>query len=833
MKHCLIPFLLAIGVSAHAGTMALTSGDVALTFASVDGGYETRLTYKGNELPFVVPGQPAYLEVQGKAVSNYYTTVTQEAGAFRCVADLTSPRGSQFRVKDVYSKLNNGQIALQRDVEVLNKKSGDNYFSSAFVVQISSNGKLTDNDYLVPGVLYKGYFDAACNTPTSLPQEGDAWFLYRDDRTPLPFVMSRNKGSGVTVTLAHKDSECRTVVADANGGAYDAGYQFGACGLYRDTTAQKTYQEVIFPGTTKSTKQGKGNRFHPVDTSVKHSYSVLISISTTADYASAVEQSWNEVFALYAPKIYPVDLQVCYEGLIQSLITYYVPNREDGGVYDEPGWPFEVSLSDFKPRGIDYQMGFVGMQVSSGYYLYRYGIENGQDSTRHKGEAVLDFWADDCLSPVGMPSTWYDPNNSGGKGGWRNYESILRIMTGGMEGLLSAWCFGTKHGEQHDNWLNSCKRFGDWLLSAQNTNGSLAFSWNRNKIENGQHPVKLSNGLTTTSALRYLVELYIATQDERYKEAALKAGEYCYLFVHKKYHYCACVVDNPQVIDSESGYMAMVGFLSLYDLTRDTKWLEAAEQAATYTETWVYSFEIPVEDDRAEDNPIFPRDRSIVGQHLIAIGHSAADLGFAWTSFAYYRLYLLTGNAHYLKMARMSAHNSKQSMNWDGSLYPGQPRGLQLEAFQVMIPRRVGGVATTLNWNYAGHLDPMFRFKDAFGTPDLEAVEQMSWEERQKCAARYALYQSSDYGQTISGVESCEGVGFSLLPNPVDSGHGVQITMPNASAYTVGLYSATGAKLYGCNTAGNISIPMCYPAGVYTLVLQQNGQTMTQQVVVR
>lgn len=831
MKHCLILLVSFLSLSAAASTLTLQSGDMALTFNSSADGYSTALTYKGTDIPFLVAGQPAYLEVQNRAVSGYYKSVSESNGVFTCVAELTSNRGSVFTVTDIYSAKEPGQIVLQRDVQVRSQKKGDNIFLSTFGVQTTENAALTDNEYLVPGVLYKGYFDAACNTPTTLPQEGDAWFLYRDDRTPLPFVMSRGKKNGITITLAHKNSGDRTVVADAQGSASNAGYQFGSCGLWRDTDNALTYQEVVFPGTTNATKSGKGYRYHPVDTSVKHSYQVFLHISHTDTYAEAVKQSWDEVFDLYNPTIYPVDLDACYEGLIGSLLTYYVPCTADGGSYDKPGWPFEVSLSDFKPRGIDYQMGFVGMQVSSGYYLYRYGIENKQSDIRHKGEAVLNFWADDCLSPIGMPSTWYDPSNTG-KGSWRNYESILRIMTGGMEGLLTAWCYGTKNGETHDNWLSSCKKFGDWLLSAQNDNGSLAFSWNRNKIVNNQHPVNTTNGLTTTSALRYLVELYIATGEEKYKEAALKAGDYCYLFVHKKYHYCACVVDNPQVIDSESGYMAMVGFLSLYDLTRDSKWLDAAEQAATYTETWVYSHEVPVEDDRAEDNAIFPRDRSIVGQHLIAIGHSAADLGFAWTSFAYYRLYLLTQNEHYLTMARMSAHNSKQSMNWDQSLYPGQPKGLQLEAFQVMIPRRVGGVATTLNWNYAGHLDPMFRFKDAFGTPDLEEVEKMSWEERKEKAARYALYQSSDYGQQITSTPQVKSMEGKMYPNPVAAGSILHVDMTDID-YHLSIYSSAGQRVFQSSRRGAADIRMNYPEGIYTIVIGCNGSIATQQIIVQ
>jgi hypothetical protein len=341
------------------------------------------------------------------------------------------------------------------------------------------------------------------------------------------------------------------------------------------------------------------------------------------------------------------------------------------------------------------------------------------------------------------------------------------VCTGGMESLIAAWCFAKRNNIERPQWIDACKKFGDWLVNNQNADGSFYFSYNHDAIQGGKHPVTNYNKFLSICAVRYLVELHIATNNPAYKTAALKAGEYCYKNIHENYCYVACVVDNSQTIDSESGQMALNGFLSLYDLTKEARWLKAAEQAATYTESWVYSFEIPVEKDRTGATS-FPKDRSIVGQHLIAIGHAAADLGFAWSSFAFYRLYLETGNEHYLQLARMAAHNTKQSMNWDGSLFPGQAKGLQLEAFGVMIPRRINGVMTTLNWNYAAHLDPMFRFKDAFGTPDLEKVERMTWEERQDLNAIYSQVQSADYGQEVNtGLQEASPGVFRIYPNPV------------------------------------------------------------------
>jgi len=755
MRKLLLFVLCSAGSLVMAESTSLTCGDMQVLFDSTQEGYITSITYKGQPYAFEYEGQPATALVGNSEIAaSLYSSVTKVDNTLcACVANVVTVKGSALQFRDTFAALGDNQIEIRRQVKVISAASGDNYFNSFFSIKSPENQELTSNEYLVPGVWYKGNFDAICNTPTSIPHVDDEWFLYRDDRTPLPFVMARGKLGGVTLTLAHKDAYPATVMADNQSATSNAGYQFGSCGVHRSDTA--SYQCVYFPGTTKSTRQGKGVRCHPFKKNLAHSYNIYLSISETSSYPNAVKQSWGQVFDLYNPTLYEVDLKACYEGLVETMLKYYVPSRADGGEYDQPGFPFEVSLNDFLPRGIDYQMGFVGMQVSAGYYLYRYGVENKDEDIRHKGAAILEFWATKGPGPVGMPNIWYDPSKSG-NGSWRyGTEHILRIMTGGMEGLLTGWCYAKKQGDEHDSWLSACKKFGDWLISEQTNSGALAFSYDRNRLVGGNHPVYNDNMLTTPNAIRYFVELYIATGEQKYKDAALAAGNYSFLMVHKKYHYCASVVDNPQVIDSESGYIAMVAFLSLYDLTKEQKWLDAAEQAATYTETWVYNFEIPVEDDRTSATS-FPKDRSIVGQHLIAIGHAAADLGFAWNSFAYYHLYMLTQNQHYLRMARIAAHNTKQSMNWDQTIYPGQAKGLQLEAFPVQIPRRSGGVETTLNWNYAGHLDPMFRFKDAFGTPDLEEVEKMDWTERQQKLERYMLYQSSDYGQQITAVKDVE-----------------------------------------------------------------------------
>ena len=213
-------------------------------------------------------------------------------------------------------------------------------------------------------------------------------------------------------------------------------------------------------------------------------------------------------------------------------------------------------------------------------------------------------------------------------------------------------------------------------------------------------------------------------------------------------------------------------------------------------------------------------------------------MGFAWSSFGLYRLYLLTGNEHYLQTARISAHNTKQSMNLGQKLYPGEAEGLQQEAFQVKTssgnPRRMSSVMEALTWNFAAHLDPMMRFKDAFGTIDLEEVERMPKEEVLAMQKRYAQVQSSDYGQTISGIGSIKTDADTAIWNDGDR---LYIQSDNtADIKHINLYDTTGQRMASqavCfnGAVGNIQLPGLN-AGINIIeLIYGSGQTVMQKLI--
>ncbi|GAA5129693.1 hypothetical protein JIN84_03680 [Luteolibacter yonseiensis] len=725
-----------LSAALHAQDAGLSSGQASLQLRQdpENRSYALTFTIGGKVLNTYAPDKPLSLDVNGERLDGGYAKVSQEKNdTLVCQGVITTPHGTRFLFTDRYLVEQPGAFELRRSIVIQNANRADQFFNSLFGIQVTENGPLEDSEFFVPGVWYRTNFKTRMAGALA-KNPADHHFLFREDRLPLPLVTMRDPGNGDTVSLIHAAAEPATFTGDRGGErVVDERMQFGSIGVRH---LDGTTLAFMFPGSegeknhvVRRASDGWALRSHPVKEGVQHHYKLVIRFSKTASYPDAVETTWKHAFQLYQPKPRPVDVKAAFTGLIDTLDHYSV-----GKGYDAPGFPFSVYLPGGDVRVYNYQMGFVGRQLPNAYFLIHQGIAEKRADLRRKGVEIVDFWAENCLLPSGLPRTWYDPATAEGTtGSWRKNDNpkggtAMRVATTGMEGMLSAWRLMERHGTGQPGWLAACGKFGDWLVANQNDDGSYHLAYSH-ELTDGKHLPTEPGKSTTTNPIRFLVMLHQATGDARYRDAAIRAGKFALTNIHQPYHYVGSVVDNPNVIDRESGQEAIYAFLALYDLTQEKSWLDAAVQAARYTETWMYAYEIPAETGAAATD--FPQDRSIVGQTLIATGQSAADLGLAFSSFDYYRLHLFTGDPHFLEIAKLLVHNTKQSLNWDGSLYPGKPKGLQLEAFTVTIPRRKG-VMECLSWNYAAHLDPLVRFQDAFGSMDIEAIEKLPmWKRRE------------------------------------------------------------------------------------------------------
>ena len=662
-----------------------------------------------------------------KTYNAKYSQVTVTDKDVTCSCIIRTDAGSIFNIKDVYkARAADASLEISREIKVSNPQSADYCFNSMFGLQETINHPVDDYEILIPSLVYK---DASGLTPGSIGSNlHDSYVLAREERMALPYVMIRNRVGGNTLTLINLNSSPETFKGDfGTGHQVNSQMKYASLGLKNDpgsvaaficypgSEGEKTYSD----GSSVATKRW-AKRSHPVKENISHNYTVIIKFDKSSSFAQSVENSWKYVLNLYNPPINSVTIADIHRYSLEVLGNYWMNNN------GAPGFPFTVKLPGGEIDKISYDMGFVGMQISCAYYLYRDGLEKSNSIYMDKGEQIINFWAENCLMPSGLPRTWYDYSP-------RTYRNPcnLREMQGGMEAIIWAWSSAKQHGIDKTTWLDCCIKAGNWMVDAQNGDGS----WYATYYHNG------SSGNTskylTSNLVRFLTYLYKATGDERYKMSVLKAGEYCYNNMHAMYNYSGSVIDNPGVKDRESGQKAIEAFLALFDLTEDNKWLEACRQAAVYTATYMYSWNIPMENG---DNPVeWPSNKGTSGLTIIATGHSGADNGLSYNSFEYFRLYLLTDEECFMKVAKILEKNAKQSMNYDGIL--GYLfRGLQTEAIRVVTPRGYG-VKVWLPWTTAANLDPMLKFKDAFGEMEIDNILNQPLSELKQ--------KNTQYGQTM------------------------------------------------------------------------------------
>ena len=154
--------------------------------------------------------------------------------------------------------------------------------------------------------------------------------------------------------------------------------------------------------------------------------------------------------------------------------------------------------------------------------------------------------------------------------------------------------------------------------------------------------------------------------------------------------------------------LSLEAFLSLYDRTKDPKWLERAEVAADFAESWIWIWNLPMPADADDAKLCWKKGVPTIGiQGITALNAGSADEYLDWAVSSYAKLSHLTGDAHYLEVARVLLHGTKSMVALPGRQYDMIGIGWQQEGWR-MGPggpgRGVGGHRFWLPWISANHL---------------------------------------------------------------------------------------------------------------------------------
>ncbi|NMA66919.1 MAG: hypothetical protein GX957_11915 [Clostridiaceae bacterium] len=646
--------------------------------------------------------------------------------------------GSVYAFTDTFSVREDGNgFHMSRHVVVVDSKD-DQAFFTRISFGLAQSGDPRAYNFFGPGAWYQ---QNQLAPEHFMGHDLDLdYHWYMETRFALPFLAMQHISDGNTIIISR---------AKADIGYYDGSqpsrlsssnreFSAGSLGISRPGGLSIDY---VYPSTEAGSQRmfdryaGKHGlwdvlfpakkfsyRFHPAETGFSQNYDINISFAKETDYKILMKETWRYFVDLFAPKL----AEVNNRDLLDETIKFLDPFCRNW-VENEWGFPSAWHLATGEINDIMHQFGFVGQQPGLANMFIRYGIRYNRPDLIQKGKNVIDFWVNESMMDWGLPNIWYETDPPHFR---MDHPIFIRMLCDGMENIIDAYAFLRQHNEEMDHWLDFCKSVGNWLVENANQDGS----WYRayNATDSSVYNNAKSN---TISAVRFLVQLYLVTGEEKYKKTAVRAGEWSYEHIYKSMEYIGGTCDNESILDREAGIYAFFGFLSLYDLTSDPKWLEATIGAADYTETWTMMWSYPV---YVTMHPHSYEKGDLSGQSFIATGHSAIDLYMAACSYIYYRLYLITGDEHYLYFAKFCHKNPRQFTDIDGSI-GYKYRGMTHEASTCFDQVQNRGNSCVLFCTYI-QIEPIIRFLDTFGMHEIEDIEKLSLDERKKMNQIYQGY---------------------------------------------------------------------------------------------
>ena len=729
--------------------MELITGNYCIKFAA--GGYEV---YKENTLLYF-NRRPMYAFIKtALSITTFYdapySKITEEDGTITAEGILRSPTGTELAFRDRF-EIAQGGIKVDRRVSV--KTTVDDLgFATKLSFVLAPSENIKDYDYFAPGAWYRqNQFTA----PHVVGNDTDCEYFWQSElKFALPLFAAQHRVTGESITLSRwsADVVMRDVSIIPSEHHVDRLINSGALGvsqpepqtlnyLYYGYPLRKAIEtkrdglmiDYVFPCSDgELPRAGKtynidymmrtktfSRVYHPMEIGFKHYYTVAITFRHDPSYYGMMRNIWRDTYLRLRAPLFQVDNKQHYFNCMQILTKM---TRQYG---ESIGLPFSCQLPDLDVSSVSFQFGFVGQQPGIGYNLICYGDKECDKEAAEKGRKIIDFWVSTAMTDSGAPNVCYNPTIET----FEPYPLWTRMIADGLEAILDAYVFTRKRNENHHGWLEFCQKAADWFLRIQNYDGSFYRAYN----DDGA--MRMDSKANTSSVVRFLIQLYLVSDRTPYKDAAILAGKWCYDNIYLNMEYRGSTCDNLDIIDKESGIYAMYAFQSLFDLTGEEKWLEALMAAADFTETWTYTWNFPIQ-TRLPRHPF--NTNGISGQSIITIGSGAGDVYMAAVSYSYYRLYLITGDEHYLDFAEFIHCNTRQSNDIDGSsgyIMPGLGHESANFSSQTMQSHY-----HWLPWCTYVEVDPTNRLEATFGVYDIAQAQRLPVETRQEKNRIYDYY---------------------------------------------------------------------------------------------
>jgi hypothetical protein len=691
----------------------LETGAIVTFVRNTDG--EWGIEISGSNAPRLMQQKPARLDVYRseqdiRDLAAGYKTIKQSSSDIDAFAEIIYGENVVFQVEDLWS-LNGAVVSVHRKVEVVGNAPGG--FNSSIVLSIDSSIRWSDMHCMIPGALYGDPTYNGDRSPGGTMNYSARRFQLREDMLPAPLIaLSFNNGSSVSLMDPSPCGESTVEETRLSKNIMtDARFQFGALGVWQMNRNPIEFG-FQFPGTMSiypfsfnaPTQPRMIRRFHPIVQGVVHNYEVSFRFGLNEPFRDVIRNTWRWAWNTLKPAVTPIDVELVRRVLINHLAD------QAATIDGRTGIPFAVATFDTNQLQWNRtmtEMGFVSKNIECADQLLR---ESDRDKTergqkmRKLGLGIISSMID-ALNTVPLQATGYDLA-TGKLWAGEHQEWLapwLRNATEDMRVLIRAYRRERTLGHQHPEWLIWVKNYVDWLILQQREDGSFPRRW-----KPGSNEVAEPTGSTSYCPVPLLVLMTEETGDSKFRQSAVRAAEYVWEYWGKQELFVGGTSDNPNITDKEAGMLSVEAYLSLYESTKESKWLERAKAAADYTESWIWiwNLQMPVDAENAQLH--WKKGVPTIGlQGISARGPGGADEYLDWSVPSYAKLFQYTNDQHYLDVARVLLHDTKSMLALPGRQYDMKGIGWQQEHWSLGPGRNgrgVGGHRFWLPWISANHL---------------------------------------------------------------------------------------------------------------------------------
>ena len=652
--------------------------------------------------------------------------------------------GSVYSFEDLW-RIEGESLLLDRKVTVSGTQEGAGFCSAASLV---TPAKWADCKYFIPGVIYgnphttdyskggRAFYDAG-------------YFSLREDYLSAPLAVVADDGGWFG--LLNRKPDGATTWEETTAAATDCvvepslGFGTLEVAAFPDGGVGISF---IYPGTCREFSGGGFRssstpataitriRLHPVQDGFAQEYQLAFLLGSSDQMPDIEHDAWQRAWAALDPKVEKVDLEQMRTALLDHLASQVIEYRDRAGIpfvidakTGKPGsfrppfrsFPSRSSYNPDIPRmqtwarqlGIDFDptateleiweyavLGFCGkhVEIAEQFLMeaYRDQGERGIRFSQLAEEIMASLVKYVPLDPPigeGLNLRTGKVGNIHGGNSWG-----LRPIPEDLARLMDMLEREKERGVQHPQWLAWGKSFADWLLPLQRPDGSFPAAWDDDGAVSDQ------SGALSYAPVPFLVKLSNFTGENRYKEAAVKAAEYIWNEYGAQGVYQGAT-GTSSVADKESGMLSAEAFMTLYEDSKDGKWLQRARAAADYAETWIWIWNVPMPE--GADPDVLGWKPGVPTTGVNGIGSNdvgGVDQYLDWAVPIYAKLYKYTGDEHEKDVAYVLLHGTKAMLALPGRTYDMAGPGWQQEHWRMNPIRGIGAHRTWLPWISINHL---------------------------------------------------------------------------------------------------------------------------------